>query len=407
MSSPRPPDYLERQDAWKTFRTIVLHDYPAPAVVAWMGLFTAGLATIGWAVVRLLDAPWLTQAQTGLLVAGAAVGGYYAVRARKPATLFIGGDLFAYAALALHGAAAGIIVAVADILAPSSRSGYRLSARILTPFVTATSFAAASGIYSLLGSELANIPEPIASAVRLCLAGGTAMALQLLMDETLRALKRKRPFSLTRVALEGYQGLVLPLACSVIVALLSLVSNTWAMLAGCAGAVAFVLYALRRWPVAPVVSVGGGMPVTDAVTGATLRTAFTEQVAEAQRSAEAGVRHCFAIVCIGCDVGAVNRNLGYAAGEEYLAMAARRLRHEIRDVDVLGRTAIDTFAVLLRTVTGPADSKAIAQRLLDVVSKPMDLDGMLIQSAASVGVASSWAVFDRVSAGSAGLTVFA
>lgn len=358
-------------------------------------MFFVGLGCIAWAIFQLVRMPLASQAQTGLLLAGAALAGHYSVRARKPPTLFIGGDLFVFAALFLHGAGAAILVATAEIVSPSSRSGYRLSARLLTPFHTATSFAVGSVAYELVAPHVAGLPSPLSTAVRLCVAGITAMALGLMIDEVLRTFKRRSQFAPLRVLLDGYQGFVLPLACSVLVALLSLLPNVTYFLAGCVGTIFFVLFALRRWPVGPVVAdAASELPAVDAVTGALLRVAFLEHVNEAQRSAEAGPRHFYAVVCIACDVSSVNRSLGYSSGEEYLSVVARRLRNEIRGADVLGRTEIDTFGVLLRSINSPADATGIAVRLAEGIGKPVDLNGMLIQGSANIGLATNNAFFD-------------
>ena len=392
----RPPDYLEPQSAWKSFRLIVLHDYPPTAVACWMVLFLLGVASLGWAAFRCVGMTTGAQVQVALLILGGAIGGHYSVRARKPATLFIGGDLFVYAALFMHGAAPAILVATAEIIAPSRRSGYRLSARVLTPFHTATSFAFGGVAYEFSAPLITELPAPMEVAALLCLAGSAAMAMALVMDALLRSLKRKSTFAPIRALMDAYQGGVLPVGCSIIVALLSLLPSTTAFLMGCAGTVAFVLFALRRWPVAQVVTdARSELPSVDALTGVELRHAFIADVDEAKRSAASGSNYRYAVVCIACDVSNVNRNLGYAAGEEYLAVVARRLRHEVRGADVLGRTEIDTFSVLLRTVATPADSKPIAQRMLEMVSKPVELNGMRIQGTASGGVASNWAIYDE------------
>lgn len=393
--SNRQPDYLEPKNAWEAFRLGVLHDYPTSAAICWVVMFIVGSACLVWAAVQWIAMPRWDQVQVALLLVGAALGGYYSVRARKPPTVFIGGDLFVYAALFLHGGAAAILVATAEIIGPARRSGYRFSARLITPFHTAMSFAVGGSAYEFAKPYVGGLPAPVKLAALLCLAGATAIALGLLIDELLRKLKRKQPFAPLRAIVDGYQGFILPLACSVIVALLSLLPSVSAFLFGCAVTIAFVLFALRRWPVGPVIAdVASELPSVDALTGLELRNAFTRDVEQAKRSAASGATYRYAVVCIGCDVSNVNRNLGYAAGEEYLGVVAQRLRNEVRGADALGRTEVDTFSVLLRVVATPADGKEIAERLLKIVNQPVELNGMRIQGAVSVGVASSWALFD-------------
>ena len=67
--------------------------------------------------------------------------------------------------------AAAILVATAEIIAPSRRSGYRLSARVLTPFHTATSFAVGGVAYEFLAPLITDLPAPLGVAALLFLAG--------------------------------------------------------------------------------------------------------------------------------------------------------------------------------------------------------------------------------------------
>jgi diguanylate cyclase (GGDEF)-like protein len=74
----------------------------------------------------------------------------------------------------------------------------------------------------------------------------------------------------------------------------------------------------------------------------------------------------------------VNDSLGHEAGDRLLTLVAARMRTALREADTIGRVGGDEFVVL---VDGGEDSSApeiVAQRLLDAMRKPFELDGSLL-----------------------------
>jgi diguanylate cyclase (GGDEF)-like protein len=83
------------------------------------------------------------------------------------------------------------------------------------------------------------------------------------------------------------------------------------------------------------------------------------------------------------DFKAVNDRYGHAAGDRLLRAAAQRLADGVREGDTVARVGGDEFAVLLE---GAADPERVAQRLLDALREPYDLDGRIAFVGASVGL---------------------
>ncbi len=88
------------------------------------------------------------------------------------------------------------------------------------------------------------------------------------------------------------------------------------------------------------------------------------------------------------DFKAVNDRLGHAAGDQFLAAVAKRLRRVLRDTDVLARQGGDEFLVLLSDLDdGPEHvAEAVGAKLHAALKAPFNVAGTELLTAASVGV---------------------
>jgi diguanylate cyclase (GGDEF)-like protein len=87
------------------------------------------------------------------------------------------------------------------------------------------------------------------------------------------------------------------------------------------------------------------------------------------------------------DFKAVNDTLGHAYGDRLLGDVAARMRAALGPDDLLARLGGDEFAVL---PAGPCDAArggAIATRLVSALQEPFEVDGILLDVRASVGLA--------------------
>ena len=82
----------------------------------------------------------------------------------------------------------------------------------------------------------------------------------------------------------------------------------------------------------------------------------------------------------------VNDSLGHTAGDELLALVARRLQALIRGTAVLARFAGDEF-VVVDDVTRLQDATGLAQRLLGALREPVVVQGLEVAVSASIGIA--------------------
>ena len=83
----------------------------------------------------------------------------------------------------------------------------------------------------------------------------------------------------------------------------------------------------------------------------------------------------------------INDMLGHAVGDEVLKEAARRLRTATRDSDTVARIGGDEFVLLAEDVSDVADCASLANRVIQVLAQPLEVQGHQVTLSGSVGVA--------------------
>ena len=83
----------------------------------------------------------------------------------------------------------------------------------------------------------------------------------------------------------------------------------------------------------------------------------------------------------------VNDTLGHHVGDLLLCLVAERIEGAIRAGDTVGRLGGDEFAVILAEAESRERAAAVAQRLLDALEQPGELNGTPIDIRASIGLA--------------------
>jgi diguanylate cyclase (GGDEF)-like protein len=83
----------------------------------------------------------------------------------------------------------------------------------------------------------------------------------------------------------------------------------------------------------------------------------------------------------------VNDTLGHPRGDELLCAVADRLRDMMRKTDVVARFGGDEFVVLQSPLRSSGDAAGLAQRIVEALSRPYDIDGHEVVIGASIGIA--------------------
>ena len=114
-----------------------------------------------------------------------------------------------------------------------------------------------------------------------------------------------------------------------------------------------------------------------------------DRLQQALRVAERS-RHKVAVLFLDLDrFKNINDTLGHATGDTLLQEVARRTRHVVRDMDTVGRTGGDEFVMILPELADNAQAALIAERVLDALRQPFQLDGHQLVITASIGISVS------------------
>jgi len=97
----------------------------------------------------------------------------------------------------------------------------------------------------------------------------------------------------------------------------------------------------------------------------------------------------------------INDSLGHAAGDELLAIVAKRLRATLRPSDTVARLGGDEFVVLVEDAANPDETEAVAERVLATLAEPITLAGRdtPIRAGASIGIVTTTTITAGVSPG--------
>src|SRR3569833_540372 len=83
----------------------------------------------------------------------------------------------------------------------------------------------------------------------------------------------------------------------------------------------------------------------------------------------------------------INDNLGHDCGDELLKAAAQRMQHAVRAEDTVARLGGDEFTVIVEEIARPEDATAVAQKILQAIAEPFEIDGHRLSISGSIGIA--------------------
>jgi diguanylate cyclase (GGDEF)-like protein/PAS domain S-box-containing protein len=125
----------------------------------------------------------------------------------------------------------------------------------------------------------------------------------------------------------------------------------------------------------------------DSLTGLANRVLFGDRVTHALER-QARDHNPVAVLFMDLDdFKTINDSLGHAAGDLVLAEVGERIRNTLRGPDTAARLGGDEFAVLLEDGGGGVEAADVAERLIQALDAPFNLEGKEVFVRASVGIA--------------------
>ena len=122
----------------------------------------------------------------------------------------------------------------------------------------------------------------------------------------------------------------------------------------------------------------------DALTGLPNRTQFTSDLSSQLKEAR---DHHVAVLFLDLDdFKTINDGLGHPAGDQVLRAVAARLSSAIGLRDVAARLGGDEFALLIADGDDYDAIEQLAERVLDMVREPVDIEGRQVTTSASMGI---------------------
>ncbi|MEW6683531.1 MAG: CHASE domain-containing protein [Nitrospirota bacterium] len=125
----------------------------------------------------------------------------------------------------------------------------------------------------------------------------------------------------------------------------------------------------------------------DALTGLPNRTLFADRLEQAL-ARSAWNKRLVAVMFLDLDrFKTINDTLGHDAGDRLLKTVAARLATSVRDGDTVARQGGDEFTIILIDMAQIDDVALVAQKILNAMVQPLDLNGHQMLVTFSIGIA--------------------
>ncbi len=101
-------------------------------------------------------------------------------------------------------------------------------------------------------------------------------------------------------------------------------------------------------------------------------------------------RHKFNVALLFLDLDGfklINDSLGHEVGDNVLQVVARRLKHKVREADMVARIGGDEFVMLLESIDDPIDASLVAEKLTQILQEPVVSSGHKFTLNCSIGIA--------------------
>ena len=130
------------------------------------------------------------------------------------------------------------------------------------------------------------------------------------------------------------------------------------------------------------------MAFYDPLTGLPNRILFHERLSSALRNIQRYGGNPVAVLYLDLDLfKQVNDRHGHSVGDHLLEDVGGRLISVVRDADTVARLGGDEFAIVLTHIADMKDVTSVADKVIEELAKPFDLNGIHCQIGTSIGIA--------------------
>ena len=124
----------------------------------------------------------------------------------------------------------------------------------------------------------------------------------------------------------------------------------------------------------------------DALTGLPTRALFHDRAKHALARAHREEK-LMALMYLDLDYfKSINDGLGHHVGDELLKAVAKRITSCLRDIDTVSRLGGDEFAVILESIPHIDNATIVAEKILDTMQEPFQIDGHELNATVSIGI---------------------
>jgi diguanylate cyclase (GGDEF)-like protein/PAS domain S-box-containing protein len=136
--------------------------------------------------------------------------------------------------------------------------------------------------------------------------------------------------------------------------------------------------------------------VHDALTDLPNRVLFLDRLDVAFKRAKRNFNNQFAVLYLDFDrFKLVNDSFGHLIGDKLLIEISKRLKKILRASDTVARLGGDEFTMLVEEIASLDEAIPIVERIREEMAKPFNLDGQVIYTTVSIGIASWSRKYER------------
>lgn len=125
------------------------------------------------------------------------------------------------------------------------------------------------------------------------------------------------------------------------------------------------------------------LALLDPLTGLANRRHF-DDIFNAAAERGMATRHALLLLDLD-DFKPINDQYGHPMGDEVLRIVSERLRHAVKERDLVSRLGGDEFSVIVFEVGTAESASSVAHRMLEAVAEPITADGATVSVSVSIG----------------------